>query len=364
MESNNNTNSNNNNNNNHLINQGKIGLNNRGNTCFLNTTIQCLSNVDRLTDYILENKFQVPFKYEQKKKELQNRLIKEFDIVRSFVQLIKVMWSSNESLDPKTFHISFQKYHNRFEGFNQQDAEEALTIVMDSLHEVFSYPVDIFITGDSENDLDRLMVESYQNWKKVTENKYSVITELFMGQFVNQIISREEEDRGKIISRTFEIFDRLNLPIHGNTLYDCLHSYFNIELLEDKYKDEVKSREVSVGRQIKLMILPKNLIIVLKRFQNNGMKLSKRNDNVSFPLEDLNLMNFTTGYDKNDAEYHLKCIGCHMGGINGGHYYAICRHRDGKWYIFNDRRCEEYNIRGEIEMLQQRAYMLIYEKKN
>jgi ubiquitin carboxyl-terminal hydrolase 8 len=364
-----------------LVLSGKIGLNNRGNTCFMNTTIQCLSHVIPLTDYIIANRFMGPLSQESKKAEIPTKLLKEFEVTKGYVQLIKMMWSSphtpkvrgdapgslvssaeREALDPKSFHMAFQRFHDRFEGYHQQDAEEALTVIMDSLHETLSYPVDITISGTEESELDRMMLESYRKWKEMNEKRYSVIRDIFTGQFVSQIICKEGEDKNQVLSRTYENFDRINLPIVGNTLYDCLYHYFHVELLEDKYHDEKGDRRVKAGKQMKIMMLPKYLIVVLKRFQNDGMRLVKKNTMVSFPIDDLDLSNYVMGYDRYSAMYKLRSIGCHIGSMNGGHYYAICRHRNEKWYSLNDRSVEEYNIKSEIPILQQRAYMLIYEK--
>jgi ubiquitin C-terminal hydrolase len=347
-----------------LVLSGKIGLNNRGNTCFMNTTIQCLSHVIPLTDYIMTNRFMGPLSQESKKAEIPTKLLKEFEVTKGYVQLIKMMWASSEkeALDPKSFHMAFQRFHDRFEGYHQQDAEEALTVIMDSLHETLSYPVDITISGTDESELDRLMLDSYKKWKEINEKRYSVIRDIFTGQFVSQIICKEGEDKNEVLSRTYENFDRINLPITGNSLYDCLYHYFHVELLEDKYHDEKGDRRVKAGKQMKIMMLPKYLIVVLKRFQNDGMRLVKKNTMVSFPIDDLDLSNYVMGYDRYSAMYKLRSIGCHIGSMNGGHYYAICRHRNEKWYSLNDRSVDEYNIKSEIPILQQRAYMLIYEK--
>lgn len=342
---------------------GKVGLNNRGNTCFLNTTIQCLSHVIPLTNYIVLNKFLNPLKNEKRKKEIHEKLGREFDVTKSFVQLIRILWSHKEPIEPKTLHQSFQKFHDRFEGYHQQDAEEALIIIMDSLHEVLNTSIEVSISGTSESDVDDLMIESFREWKKTNEKKFSVITEIFTGQFMNQVICKEMEDKNKILSRTYENFDRINLPISGNTLYDCLQQYFHVELLETKYHIESEDRHVKAGRQIKLMMLPKYLIIVLKRFQNDGTRITKKNSLVSFPIDDLDLSNYTMGYDKYESSYRLRSIGCHIGNMSGGHYYAICRHRCGGWFVYNDRQCEPYDIKSEIPVLQNRVYMLIYEKK-
>jgi ubiquitin carboxyl-terminal hydrolase 4/11/15 len=37
--------------------RGVVGLRNLGNTCFMNSGLQCISHVTELTDYFLSNKY-------------------------------------------------------------------------------------------------------------------------------------------------------------------------------------------------------------------------------------------------------------------------------------------------------------------
>jgi ubiquitin C-terminal hydrolase len=60
------------------MNKGLVGLRNRGNTCYLNTSIQCLSNIKLLKDYmdqediILKLKKTYKNRYQTIKSKLQN----------------------------------------------------------------------------------------------------------------------------------------------------------------------------------------------------------------------------------------------------------------------------------------------------
>ena len=59
----------------------------------------------------------------------------------------------------------------------------------------------------------------------------------------------------------------------------------------------------------------------------------------------------------------LLSIGCHIGGIGGGHYYAVCRNiRNNKWTCFNDELINDFDMDQYKEILFKHAYILIYEK--
>lgn len=342
------------------MNKGIIGLKNRGNTCYLNTSVQCLSNLPMLTDYFISNKHTSDMS--NRCHQLNGKKTNEIILSREYGKLIKALWSANTSIEPKTFHEFIQNMENKFEGYDQQDSQELLAFVLDNLHEGLKYDVEITYSGKIENSLDEIVVESIKNWKSQLQNKYSIIAELFFGQFVNKIVSLEESNKNKLISKNFEMFNMLNIPIYGKTLYDSLSKYFEKEILESKYLDEKKNEYINAFRQIKLVRVPKYLIIVLKRYKNSNSDLLKSTNIISFPIEDLDLTAYSEGYESMDCTLKLISIGCHKGMLNGGHYYAICRHSNGNWYKYDDDDVNEFDININKSLLFKDGYILIYEK--
>ena len=58
---------------------------------------------------------------------------------------------------------------------------------------------------------------------------------------------------------------------------------------------------------------------------------------LKYPLQ-LNLKDYNINYNLNKKnEYALQSIAIHSGGLNGGHYYAVCKnYLDNTWYEYND----------------------------
>ena len=351
---------------------GICGLSNLGNTCFLNTSLQCLSHITDLREYIMNEEDEYLPLLNNRFREIStlqdsNESWNVVDIIRNqlvltkeYIKLIKAMWTSKSPIiAPKSFHRILQKADNRFQGYDQHDAQESLALILDYLHEGLKYDAKLLCNGTAENDVDKLIVESNKYFNKELKEKYSIIVENFFGQFINKIVSLEN-NRNKMVSKTFEMFNMLNIPIHGITLDESLSVYFGKEILETKYFEEKSKKHINVYRQIKLMRVPKYLVLVLKRFTNS---LTKNNNSVTFPIDSLDLSDHAEGYDKYESQLGLVSVGCHRGSINGGHYFSICRHVNDKWYVFDDDSSIEFDIDNERNknILFTCGYILIYQ---
>ena len=338
------------------INLGLIGLQNEGNTCYLNTAIQLLSHVPLLNKYFISNSYL---------EDIDNRYRENNDniniiLANNYAKLIKAFWSSKTTIRPLSMNKIIQEIDNRFASREQEDSQEVLSLIIDGLHEGLSYEPEVFsYSGTIENELDKLVVESIENIAKSLQKRSSIIFDLFIGQFINLISTSD----GNIISKNFEMFNLLNIPIYGHTLYDSLSHYFSKEELESEFYYEAINKKIKAFKQIKLMRVPKYLIICLKRFNNSNGNSIKRNASITFPINDLDLSLYCEGYDKYICMYNLISVGCHSGNtLNFGHYYCISKHTDKKWYKFNDHNVSEFNIDLELNMLFKNGYILVYEK--
>tara|TARA_B100000524_G_scaffold337744_2_gene228643 strand:- start:1703 stop:2761 length:1059 start_codon:yes stop_codon:yes gene_type:complete len=339
---------------NFLNKKGLCGLRNVGNTCFMNTIIQCLSNTLPLLEYMIEKKY-------------QNHLDMDSDddkceIVNQWYIMLRYLWSKNAVYAPENFvsvvqNLARSKDYPEFTGYRQSDSQDFLQFFLETMHNALSYEVKMEITGKTMNDFDKIAYEAYTNFMNFFKNDYSKIIDIFYGQFFT--ICKTEKNGKKETSRSFEPFNMLLLEIKENkkgktSLYNCLNNYTKKELIDTGDKLEVKYKEV------KFWSLPNILIIMFKRYDNN---LNKLDTHISFPIENLDMSKYVNGYNRSSYVYDLYAIANHDsfgGGVGSGHYWASVKNHDNNWYKYNDSIVSTLNIK---DLETNNAYCLFYRKR-
>lgn len=333
-------------------NKGLCGLRNLGNSCFMNSAIQCLSNTIELTNYFIEKDFVSDFNDNKK----YNVLAKEY------YRLVSGMYEENCKISPVSFYkcamITANKNDINFGFYNQNDVQEFLVFFIDSLHESLCKKVEINITGSIKNDLDKIAYESMTKWKEYFKNCYSKIIELFYGQMVTFI-----EVDNVIKSRSYNPICFFTLPIQNKeniNIYDCFQLFTETEKLEgdNKWYCDKTKKYYEANKKTIFWKFPNILIISFKRFDNFGRKM---NSKIDFPLESLDLTEYCIGYDKHKSYFDLFAICNHVGNSNSGHYFSYCKNQNNKWYEFNDEIVSEIS---KDNIITNSAYVLFYRKVN
>lgn len=106
--------------------RGLIGLQNLGNTCYINAALQALSNCQQLTRFVLD----CP------------ELIKDSGLSLCYSELIKEIWNPNSQYAvPTSIVRNIKCIYPAFRGCTQQDAQEFLRCFLEQLHDELKEPV-------------------------------------------------------------------------------------------------------------------------------------------------------------------------------------------------------------------------------
>lgn len=340
-------------------NGGLSGLVNLGNTCYMNSAIQCLSHTELLTNYFLSKKFVEDYKAKSKTAVL----------AKEWYRLLEGLHEENCIVSPKSFHrtivVISHKMGIDFGFTNQNDVQEFLVFFIDSLHEALCKEVLITISGTVINPIDKMAYNAMTKWKEHFKNNYSTIIQLFYGQMVTRIIVNNEVRSSNYAPICFFTLSIPTININTNdsnsqiSIYHCFDYFTSSEKLEgdNRWKDD-DGTSFDAIKKIDIWNFPDILIISIIRFNNFGNKINKL---VEFPIDNLDLSKYCIGYNKYKSYFELYGVCNHVGGSNSGHYYSYCKYKDGNWYKFDDSSVSRINKK---DIVSKNAYCLFYKKKN
>ena len=161
---------------------GLCGLTNLGNTCFMNSALQCLIHMRFLVTFFLSSSFQRELNYE-------NPIGSGGKLALAFAVLMQGCWSSSghKAITPSQFKASLARFAPFFSGFGQQDSQEVMAFMLDGLHEdlnrVSKKPY--VLTESVTNPTADLHSCSEVSWNAYLHRDQSLIVDIFHGQMMS-----------------------------------------------------------------------------------------------------------------------------------------------------------------------------------
>ena len=278
------------------------GLNNIGNTCYLNAGLQMLLQNKELHQLVLKHS-------------------KDSDKLKTIADFYEEYHnSSGGSLNPSNIKMIVEERQNMFQGFNQHDSSEFVIYLLD-------------IINDEIKDSSQL--------------------NSIYGLHMNIRIKCKLRECLNIVNKK-EISNILFLDIEQEytELDDAYRSYRSRDKLDSDnmyYCEKCKDKRIA-SKRTSIEDWPNNLIIILKRFKQTGFRVQKMNQPLDIPLE-----------WRHDNKLQGAII--HYGSMNGGHYVYVGKYND-KWYLFDDSNVSEIPSQEKLKVLLTHAYCLYYMKSS
>ncbi|NXS67217.1 UBP19 hydrolase, partial [Pandion haliaetus] len=182
---------------------GFTGLVNLGNTCFMNSVIQSLSNTRELRDYFHDRSFESEINY-------NNPLGTGGRLAIGFAMLLRALWKgTHHAFQPSKLKAIVASKASQFTGYAQHDAQEFMAFLLDGLHEdlnrIQNKPYTE--TVDSDGRPDEVVAE--EAWQRHKMRNDSFIVDLFQGQYKSKLVCPVCSK----VSITFDPFLYLPVPL-------------------------------------------------------------------------------------------------------------------------------------------------------
>ena len=366
-----------------------IGLQNIGQTCYMNAALQCFSNTKALTSYFLNyNNLQY-----LKSNTITINGTNEPSLVIEYLRLVRHLWCDppKSAYAPNEFKKAIGKMDSLFKDFEANDAKDFVNFMVMRLHDELN-GVDNHLTKQNNltpppnilNPYDQIQVlQSYLYEFQINFNSF--ISNCFygttQGEFECQNCKMQIYQTGQnlpLVKYNYQTFFFLNFPLNEVSKYilsnqmlymkymnsginpssvvnliDCFYYYQKDEILSC-YCDRCFNNNAQVLTRTKLYVAPIYLILLFNR--GKGIQY---NIKITFP-ETLD----TNGLFVNPSGlYQLYGVVKHYGDSSAsGHFTAYCRSPiDRQWYYYNDAMVTPVNEQDKYQIQENGlTYMLFY----
>jgi len=312
------------------------GLENLGNSCFLNSAFQALYSVKPFRDYFGSDAWT----------NHRHESVRGYELAGCTATLVQQLKEPGPPVRPTEFVRAFVSQAADFDDAlrqnsrQQADAGEAIQILLDLLHCQQAREVKMSYTGKALTADQAEVVKSLESWTGFFRKEYSTLLDTFYGQTQKKIVC----NACRTCSTSYEPWGVFKAPIPSGsvagapapTFSECMAKALESETLDDFDCDTCKKKGPATI-QLSISKFPKYMIVSLLRFVATGAKIRCR---IPYDENAVSLAPYRSWPSiQKDPVYRVISTVEHLGGSRGGHYVMRTREtEDGAWRIFDDDR--------------------------
>ena len=297
----------------------------------MNSTLQCLSNLERLRKYLLKDDIYKYLEANKKNKKLSFALA---EVLRNLWKIV-----NHRFYAPDNFKKIISETNNLFKGISANDPKDLILFILENIHKELNNTNNNIRTKINNYVNDRNFNDVYRDFMKDFKNKNnSIISDEFYG------ICFSETTCGncKTVIYNVQSYNILFFPLeevrkfmnynHNNVrIIECFNYYQKYEIYTSFHCNSC-GLDFYGYQQARLVRAPKTLIINLNR--GKGLQF-----NVKIIFEEYLYLAQYIMDNSSPFYYELTGIICHYGTNDmGGHFIAFCKNsNNGEWYKYNDQ---------------------------